>query len=391
MVSGAVTLGSAGHAVESISADAFAYQTGITVITVYTNLDEKRKQATRLEYAENMFKASGAVGQAAKEADQYANVQANLTEKWRQFKAQIGEPVLQNVVIPAMDKLSGAVDKVSVGFEDAKKWIGENKTTLTTLGIVIGSVTAGMTAFTIATKAQEVAAKLHTAATVAEKLAVLGVNTAMLASSVTWDVAGIVALIAVIVLLVKNWDKVKEVAGKVWEKIKEVWSAAGTWLKTNVIDPIANLFKDLWQKIKETWEKVSDWFKTDVIDPIVNLFDSLRKSITEIWNGVKTFLSNTWETIKNVFQVGLMFISELMKAGFNLIALPFRFIWENCKEYVFEAWESIKSILGTIWDYVDSYIFEPIRIGIYDFKMEIAILKECIYQWWHNVLEDIHK
>lgn len=46
----------------------------------WSNLDEKIKQATRLEYAEKMQKASGAVGQAAKESKQYANVQANLNE-----------------------------------------------------------------------------------------------------------------------------------------------------------------------------------------------------------------------------------------------------------------------------------------------------------------------
>ena len=73
----------------------------------WANLEEAKKQATRIEFAKNMFDASGATGQASKEADQYANVQANLNEKWRQFKAEIGEPLLQNVVLPAMDKLSG--------------------------------------------------------------------------------------------------------------------------------------------------------------------------------------------------------------------------------------------------------------------------------------------
>lgn len=46
----------------------------------WSKLEEKIKQATRLEYAEKMQKASGAVGQAAKESKQYANVQANLNE-----------------------------------------------------------------------------------------------------------------------------------------------------------------------------------------------------------------------------------------------------------------------------------------------------------------------
>ena len=89
----------------------------------WSNLDEARKQATRLQYAEDMYKLSGATGQAAKEADQYANVQANLTEKWRQFKAQLGEPVLQNIVIPAMDKLSGVVDFASQKFKEAQPFI----------------------------------------------------------------------------------------------------------------------------------------------------------------------------------------------------------------------------------------------------------------------------
>ena len=99
----------------------------------WANLDEARKQATRLQYAQDMMKASGATGQAAKEADQYANVQANLNEKWRQFKAQIGEPLLQNIVIPAMDKLSGVVDKMSSGFEKAKKFVSEHRSELNIL------------------------------------------------------------------------------------------------------------------------------------------------------------------------------------------------------------------------------------------------------------------
>lgn len=102
----------------------YAVQQGIIGETKeWANLDEARKQATRLQYAEDMYKMSGATGQAAKESGQYANVQANLTEKWRQFKAQIGEPVLQNIVIPAMSALSGIVDVASQKFEQAQPFI----------------------------------------------------------------------------------------------------------------------------------------------------------------------------------------------------------------------------------------------------------------------------
>lgn len=84
----------------------------------WADLTEKEKQFARLEFAKAMQKASGATGQAAKESSQYANVQANLNEKWRQFKAEIGEPILQNMVIPGMQMLSDVVDFASENLDD---------------------------------------------------------------------------------------------------------------------------------------------------------------------------------------------------------------------------------------------------------------------------------
>lgn len=84
----------------------------------WADLTEKEKQFARLEFAKAMQKASGATGQAAKESSQYANVQANLNEKWRQFKAEIGEPILQNLVIPGMQMLSDVVDFASENLDD---------------------------------------------------------------------------------------------------------------------------------------------------------------------------------------------------------------------------------------------------------------------------------
>lgn len=79
----------------------------------WANLDEKTKQATRLEYAQNMYKLSGATGQAAKESGSYLNVQGNLTEAWRQFQATAGEPILENIVIPAMQKIAEILPVIS--------------------------------------------------------------------------------------------------------------------------------------------------------------------------------------------------------------------------------------------------------------------------------------
>lgn len=348
----------------------------------WASLDEATKQATRLEYAQNMMKASGAVGQASKESSQYANVQANLNEKWRQFKAQIGEPLLENVVNPAMQKLSVLVDKASTGFQDLQKWVSENKTLLSVLGGVIGAVAVGMTAYSIAQTAMTVASKLHTAATVAEKLAVLGLNGAMLTSPVTWIVAGIVALIAVFVILwnkcegfrnfwINLWDKIKTAFAPVIEFVKSSFESFKEKLQTGIVPAL----QDLWAAIKEKvlpvlsliWDYVQiyiqpafEWLKTGlenikivfqtiftVIKTIVSTaFENIKTVITTVWNNIKIVISTVLDVIKNIIKLATSIIKGDWKGAWEAIKGIFSSIWNAIKGIVSNVWNAIKSIFS---------------------------------------------
>lgn len=319
----------------------------------FKDLSEQQKQLTLLQMVEDANKLSGAMGQSARETDTWTNQTGNLKQAWQDLKANLGTTVLSTVV-DVVKSLSEKVQNASEKFDEWKPkiqnvidkskemadWVRENKTLLLALGGVIASVTAGMIAFTIAEKAKTIATQLHTAATFAEKLGVLGVNTAMLASPITWIVAAIVALIAIIVLLVKNWDKVKEVASNVWDKIKEVWGSVSEWFKTNVIDPIVNFFQGLWDKV------------------------------VEIWEGIKNAISFAFQLIANI-----------ISAAFQIITLPFRFIWENCKEYVFAVFDAIrefinnainkiKEIITTVLNAIKA-VWDTVWTAIKDFLMPI--------------------
>lgn len=99
----------------------------------WSKLDEAKKQALRMQYAKEMYKQSGATGQAAKESGEYANVLANLKEHWRQLQGIIGKPIMQKVVLPALQKLNalmpkinekvqGITEKVTEGFESVASY-----------------------------------------------------------------------------------------------------------------------------------------------------------------------------------------------------------------------------------------------------------------------------
>lgn len=110
-------------------------------------------------------------------------------------------------------------------------------------------------------------------------------------------VAAIAGAIAIGVLLWKNWDKIKEFAGKLWEGIKNVFGKIGQWIS------------DTWNKVKEwtsnTWNNIKNTVSETagrVRDGISSAFRSARDSIVGAWERVKENTSNAWSIIKNKIQ-----------------------------------------------------------------------------------------
>lgn len=93
---------------------AYAVEQGLIDETKeWANLDEATKQATRLEYAENMYAMSEVTGQAAREADQYANVMANAAENLRQLMGVIGTPIKDSFIAPIVAEASTAFETLA--------------------------------------------------------------------------------------------------------------------------------------------------------------------------------------------------------------------------------------------------------------------------------------
>ena len=204
----------------------------------WKDLTEKEKQFARLQFAKAMQEASGAAGQAAKESGAYQNVMGNLTEAWRQFKAQIGEPLLQNIVIPAMKWLGDFItNTLSPKFEELKTKVKElstfyteHKTTVDNVVIALGALTAAILAYYTYTQYAEQITKAIAAAqkawgvingiltgqitltTIAQK----ALNAAMEANIVLKVIAIVLALVGALALLYKNNEDFRNAVNGLW-------------------------------------------------------------------------------------------------------------------------------------------------------------------------------
>lgn len=151
-----------------------------------------------------------------------------------------------------------------------------------------------------------------------------------------------------------------------WQAVKDFFFAHVTFIVdfwknvagilTGTLDAICGWFGTTWE---DTWNSIKEFF-VNIWDGIVTWFQNTLNAIgtffADIWNGISTFFSGVWETIKNVVTVGVMFIVELIKAWFNLVTLPFRFIWENCKDTIISVWESIKTAVSTALNAISTFI-----------------------------------
>lgn len=185
-------------------------------------------------------------------------------------------------------------------------------------------ITTGLKiADTAATVAGTAATWLATAATTA-----FGVAMTVLTSPITLVILAIAGLVAGIVLLVKNFDTVKEVAGKCWDGIKNVWNSVSSWFNEHVIQPISNFFGGLWNgiqnKASECWSKITGLFSkggqifNGIKDGVVNVFKTVVNSLI---SGINTLIAIPFKTINGM-------LNKIRSISFLGIS-PFEGLWKE--------------------------------------------------------------
>ena len=328
----------------------------------WATLDEKTKQATRLEYAENMMRLSGATGQAAKESGQYQNVMANLTEAWRQFKAQIGEPLLQNIVIPAMKRLGDFItNTLSPGFENLKAKVKqlsdfykEHKDAINAAATAIGVLTGAILTYnaytaitnkllqkgTIWSKLWSTAIALATGKIKLAAIAQKALNLVMSMNPVGLVVAAIAALVAVFVIAYKKSETFREAVQQLLGKLKALTAVIWEQLKP-VFDELIDVFQALWEFVEAA---VIPMFK-EIIDAVIELWNIIKPIIETLWPVVRTVLQNILRAVTTNLQSGLAIVKTALNAIKNVINLVTALIEGDWSK----AWEAVKNIFSGIW------------------------------------------
>ena len=154
--------------------------------------------------------------------------------------------------------------------------------------------------------------------------------------------SGIGLIIKLGQLLVKNWDLIKAKLASLWAKIKAfgkaLWDTGKklfTWLSPiGLIITIGRLIIENWDLIKAKFSELGIYLYSKILD-IVNFFVSLKDKTIDIFLKLVEMLKGVWDTIKSTASAAFDFILDYVNQ-----------IWEKIKGFFSDLGSKIKSLPG---------------------------------------------
>lgn len=211
-------------------------------------------------------------------------------------------------------------------------------------------------------------------------------NTTLLANPITWIIASIAGLIAIIALLWTNWEGISDFLGASWDWLIEKASA--------VFGSIGEFFSDAWNLISdvtiEIWGAISDFLSSlweGVIEIAEPIFGALITFFETMWNIIETVTLAVWNVIS-------VFLTEIWQ-GFIEFAEPiftalvefFTFIWETVSEFTIDLWMNLVETLIELWESIIEFL-EPIFLFITEIIVGAwEVIKEFTIDVWEAIID----
>lgn len=292
----------------------------------------------------------------------WGNIKTILTAVWQGIK-NVAIPIFQTIwgviktVFEAIGKIidkiapqfANLADQLANGNIDTDKWVKVGEAIAKIIAVIIGVVAAVKT----------VIAVVRTVTSVVKGVSAV---ISFVSSPVGLVILAIMALIAVGILLYKNWDKIKAFAIRIWTAIKDffvnIFTSIGNFL-TSIWEGISTFFSSVWNGIKETvsgavsavWETISTVFSTiwEFISGVAtNIWTAITTAFTNILSGITGTIGNIKDSIVTGFTAAIDWIKSLPAQALQWGADIINNIVEGIKGAVGKVGEAVSGVASKI-------------------------------------------
>lgn len=292
----------------------------------------------------------------------WGNIKTILTAVWQGIK-NVAIPIFQTIwgviktVFEAIGKIidkiapqfANLADQLANGNIDTDKWVKVGEAIAKIIAVIVGVVAAVKT----------VIAVVRTVTSVVKGVSAV---ISFVSSPVGLVILAIMALIAVGILLYKNWDKIKAFAIRIWTAIKDffvnIFTSIGNFF-TSIWEGISTFFSSVWNGIKETvsgavsavWETISTVFSTiwEFISGVAtNIWTSITTAFTNILSGITGTIGNIKDSIVTGFTAAIDWIKALPAQALQWGADIINNIVEGIKGAVGKVGEAVSGVASKI-------------------------------------------
>jgi len=229
-------------------------------------------------------------------------------------------------------------------------WLTKHKTVAKDAAIAIGIMAAAFVAYRIAVTAATVAEKLWTVAKAIGTAVQWLWNIAMYANPLVLIIIGIIALIAVFVLLWMKSAAFRNFFISMWGAIWSFMKAIGAWFA----GPFANFFVTVWHAIADA----AMWLWNTILKPI---FTAWVTWVGFVWRIVSSFAALWWFAFKNTIGAAVLWIwHSVIEPWAQSVAAIALWLWHNVLD---PAWGGIKTglrLLGEAFQWMHDNVWAPV-------------------------------
>ena len=220
------------------------------------------------------------------------------------------------------EALAPIIQKVVAGLQTVVNWFNNlsptMQTVIATIGVIVAAI--GPVLVILGTIASAIGSIITLVGTLGPALAALGGIFTALTGPVGIVIAIIAALIAIGVLLYKNWDTIKAKALEVKNWVVTQWNALKASV-TAIFNNIKATASAIWNGIKSAVTTAANTIKSTVS----NAFSSLKGNVSATWNAIKTAITHPIQTAVGLVSAAISKIKSIINgAHFKLphIKLP---------------------------------------------------------------------
>ena len=169
---------------------------------------------------------------------------------------------------------------------------------------------------------------------------------ALLANPITIWVVAIAAVIAAIVLLYKNWDKVTALFKKTLDWLKKtfgkVFEGMGDTI-SGLVKTVKEKFGNISDSIKNIWGGISDWIK--------NLWDNIYSYLSNIWGNITDYGINVWKHFVTKLSGVWGGITQSMKGFANIFIQAINWVISAMNKFTVTIPDWVPKFGGKVWGF----------------------------------------